>query len=104
MFPSEASPEGDRRDAERRFGSRTSGEDRLDGREDRAVDRVHEHRDDGVYSRLSKEFLFPRSEHAAAGRASDHRDGDWGRFGEDADSDRDGDEIRSAATTKRTCD
>ena len=50
--------------------------------------RLHQRRHDRVPARRGRPVLFPRDEHAAAGRASDHRDGDRRRSGALADSDR----------------
>ena len=49
------------------------------GRSRRARGQLHQRRDDRVprrRRRRGRQVLFPRNEHAAAGRASDHRDGD----------------------------
>ena len=46
------------------------------GRRRRARGRLHQRRHDRVPARRGRAVLLPRDEHAAAGRASDHRDGD----------------------------
>ena len=54
----------------------------------RARGRLHQRRHDRVSARRGRPLLLPRDEHAAAGRASDHRDGDGRRSGALADPDR----------------
>ena len=54
----------------------------------RARGRLHQRRHDRVPARRGRPLLLPRDEHAAAGRASDHRDGDRRRSGPLADPDR----------------
>ena len=50
--------------------------------------RLHQRRHDRVPARRGRPLLFPRDEHAAAGRAPDHRDGDRPRSRPLADSHR----------------
>ena len=52
---------------------------RRGGRRGRARGRLHQRRHDRVPARRGRPVLLPRDEHAAAGRASDHRDGDRAR-------------------------
>ena len=54
----------------------------------RARGRLHQRRHDRVPARRGRLVLLPRDEHAAAGRASGHRDGDRHRPGAVADPDR----------------
>ena len=54
----------------------------------RARGRLHQRRHDRVPARRGRPLLLPRDEHAPAGRASDHRDGDRRRSGAVADSHR----------------
>ena len=73
----------------------------------RAVE-LHERRHDRVPARRERRVLLPRDEHAAAGRASGHRDGDEHRPRAVADPDRarrDGStSIPSARSRRRACD
>ena len=62
--------------------------DDVGGRGGRAGGRLHQRRHDRVPARRGRPLLFPRDEHAAAGRASDHRDGDRPRSRALADSHR----------------
>ena len=68
----------------RRCGARMT----VGGRGRRASGRLHQRRHDRVPARRGRPVLLPRDEHAAAGRASDHRDGDRRRPGALADSHR----------------
>ena len=54
----------------------------------RARGRLHQRRHDRVPPRRGRPLLLPGDEHAAAGRAPDHRDGDRRRSGPLADSHR----------------
>ena len=75
--------------------------DDVGGRRRRARGRLHQRRHDRVPARRGRPLLFPRDEHAAAGRASDHRDGDRPRSGALADPHRARRAARSSIPPRR---
>ena len=105
VLDSAPSPEGRRREPVARgvAGAAAAHDDgRRVGREG---GRLHQRRHDRVPARRGRLVLLPRDEHAPAGRASDHRDGDGRRPGAVADSHRARraarSRSRSAAHTRR---
>ena len=68
--------EGGRGDAVAGRDPGAAPRDDVGGRRRRARGRLHQRRHDRVPARRGRPVLLPRDEHAAAGRASDHRDGD----------------------------
>ena len=81
-------PEGRRGDAVAGRDARRSPGDDRGGRRRGAIGGLHQRRHDRVPARRGRPLLLPRDEHAAAGRASDHRDGHRHRPGAVADSHR----------------
>ena len=88
VLDSAPASEGRRGDAVARRHARAAPGDDVGGGGGRARGRLHQRRHDRVPARRGRPVLLPRDEHAAAGRASDHRDGDRRRSGAVADPHR----------------
>ena len=81
VLDSAAPPESGRGDAVDRGHAGAARADDVRGRGGREERRLHQRRHDRVPARRRRPLLLPRDEHAAAGRAPDHRDGDRRRSG-----------------------
>ena len=105
MLDSAAASEGRRGDAVAGRDAGAARRDDVGGGRGRAGRRLHQCRHDRVPARRGRPVLFPRDEHAASGRASDHRDGHRRRSGALADPHRArraaGCSIRSACWRRR---